>query len=143
MTPAADGGLEEEGMSYKDAIVKALHTTVPHESTYEAAADVLIAALESAGYCIEQGWRPITAPPVCPMDVLLFWGHPGAFINHLTGEPADVPDGCRYDVCYWDGSKWYWHGSNHDVFEFGKQVGDQNAPTHWRPLAARPQEPKE
>lgn len=105
-------------------------------------AQAIISALESAGYVIEKGWRSITVTPDRPMDVLMFYGHPNCYRDYRTGEPiTDIPVGCRYNVGYWDGLRWRDHGTNHDEFEFGSKVGDEDVPTHWCPLPARPQDP--
>lgn len=74
-------------------------------------------------------WQPIETAPAGPMDVLLYrtradWGAP-------------VPDGVRYDIGYWDGHFFY-HGTNHRVFEFGDKPGHDECPTHWQPLPTPP-----
>lgn len=85
------------------------------------------------------GWQPIETAPSSKIDVL-FYRRDAVWHDSRTNAPAVVPDGVRYDFGYWD-EEFFYHGTNHAVFEFGAKPGDfGDNPTHWRPLPAGPRD---
>lgn len=82
-------------------------------------------------------WQKIETAPRDKIDVL-FYRRNAIWHDSRTEAPADVPNGVRYDVGYWDG-EFFYHGTNHAVFEFGAKPGDdENDPTDWCRLPAPP-----
>lgn len=85
------------------------------------------------------GWRPITDHPDQPCDVMFY----RAEAEWISGKTLDVmpgmPDRERFDIGYWEDNAWHYACSNHEVFEFGGQPGDNlQDPTHWMFLPTPP-----
>lgn len=73
-------------------------------------------------------WRPISAPPPCPMRVLLLI--PTAFDPEWPGADYGII------AAYYHGADhptpWADQGNNHNVFE---EWCDPHFPTHWQPIS--------
>lgn len=77
-------------MGYRDVIVSALHRTVPLSTTHEEAAQVLIAALEQAGYCIVpmEPTPQMAVAGVTSMSASMSVNEPQVAV--IYGKPGDV-----------------------------------------------------
>ena len=80
------------------------------------------AALSAAGFVVEQDWQPIETAP-----------RDGTWIWCWHEEKRWKRVGMR---CKASGPRWYYSGTG-----FNAEYAD-DAPTHWRPLPAAPQEDK-
>lgn len=87
---------------------------------YETQAGCHLAALSAAGWVVEQGWQPIETAP-----------RDGTWIWCWHKEHRWQRVGMRSAT---SGPRWYYSGTG-----FSAQYAD-DAPTHWRPLPAAPQE---
>ena len=85
-------------------------------------AEADLAALSAAGWVVEQGWQPIETAP-----------RDGTWIWCWHEEKRWKRVGMR---CKASGPRWYYSGTG-----FNAEYAD-DAPTHWRPLPAAPQEDK-
>jgi hypothetical protein len=85
-------------------------------------------------------WRLITDPPPegVEKDVVFFRAN-AVVLDAMTGEPVNgLPAREFCDLGYWDGSAWFYNGSNHPVFEFNEPGEDDQDTTHYAPLLAPP-----
>lgn len=87
---------------------------------YQTHAGCVLAALSAAGLVVEQGWQPIETAP-----------RDGTWIWCWHEEKRWKRVGMR---CKASGPRWYYSGTG-----FNAEYAD-DAPTHWRPLPAAPQE---
>lgn len=98
------------------------HTVGSLWSAFEAGWRAREAALSAAGWVVEQGWRTIET---APRDQWLYVWHAGHRWLRI---------GSRFRTF---GPRWYFSGN----FPGPAQYTDgDDAPTHWRPLPAAPQE---
>lgn len=107
--------------------------------SYFSFADALLAALEAAGFVIEQGWRPIEeAPKDGDGTDVLIWTPEGLDISSYSPEEPDGQQSMGHDAGWWGlytGADPGRHMGNPDSFR-----EPECQPSDFRPLPAPPKE---